>query len=284
MAILKPEELKEKFDDPWIAPYEKVITMADGDIVELIEYHPCPSGSNWLLYQYQHSSELIIDAKRDGNKHTYLCKVGKKPIDLKASINAAGIEEVAIDEEAKEIEKEHAQALLDAQKAEEERLQREAELEAERLAEEERIAREKKAEEERLEKERLEKELRILNAINYYPEDLSDISIPHLYRPAKEFLVKDNHLTSLRLMLIPMGENALTAENIASIISSISDIKADFIALTGSRENQVAFAKAYNKDSITFEDGTIITSTDIPWKLNPFEGTSMFWRRAFCTE
>ena len=106
MAILKPEELKEKFDDPWIAPYEKVITMADGDIVELIEYHPCPSGSNWLLYQYQHSSELIIDAKRDGNKHTYLCKVGKKPIDLKASINAAGIEEVAIDEEAKEIEKE----------------------------------------------------------------------------------------------------------------------------------------------------------------------------------
>ncbi|MBO7443514.1 MAG: hypothetical protein J6T69_01645, partial [Methanobrevibacter sp.] len=107
MAILKPEELKEKFDDPWIAPYEKVITMADGDIVELIEYHPCPSGSNWLLYQYQHSSELIIDAKRDGNKHTYLCKVGKKPIDLKASINAAGIEEVAIDEEAKEVKVTH---------------------------------------------------------------------------------------------------------------------------------------------------------------------------------
>ena len=107
MAILKPEELKEKFDDPWIAPYEKVITMADGDLVELIEYHPCPSGSNWLLYQYQHSSELIIDAKRDGNKHTYLCKVGKKPIDLKASINAAGIEEVAIDEEAKEVKVTH---------------------------------------------------------------------------------------------------------------------------------------------------------------------------------
>ena len=107
MAILKPEELKEKFDDPWIAPYEKVITMADGDLVELIEYHPCPSGSNWLLYQYQHSSELIIKAKRDGNKHTYLCKVGKKPIDLKASINAAGIEEVAIDEEAKEVKVTH---------------------------------------------------------------------------------------------------------------------------------------------------------------------------------
>ena len=107
MEILKPEELKEKFNDPWIAPYEKVITMADGDTVELIEYHPCPSGSNWLLYQYQHSSELIIDAKRDGNKHTYICKTGKKPIDLKASINAAGIEEVVIDEEANEVKVTH---------------------------------------------------------------------------------------------------------------------------------------------------------------------------------
>ena len=107
MEILKPEELKEKFNDPWIAPYEKVITMADGDTIELIEYHPCPSGSNWLLYQYQHSSELIIDAKRDGNKHTYICKTGKKPIDLKASINAAGIEEVVIDEEKNEVKVTH---------------------------------------------------------------------------------------------------------------------------------------------------------------------------------
>ena len=107
MEILKPEQLKEKFNDPWIAPYEKVITMADGDLVELIEYHPCPSGSNWLLYQYQHSSELIIKAKRDGNKHTYICKTGNKPIDLKASVNAAGIEEVSIDEEKQEVRVTH---------------------------------------------------------------------------------------------------------------------------------------------------------------------------------
>ena len=37
MEILKPNELKEKFSDPWIAPYEKVLTMVDGDKVELIE-------------------------------------------------------------------------------------------------------------------------------------------------------------------------------------------------------------------------------------------------------
>lgn len=107
MEILKPEQLKEKFNDPWIAPYEKVITMADGDLVELIEYHPCPSGSNWLLYQYQHSSELIIKAKRDGNKHTYICKTGNIPIDLKASVNAAGIEEVTVDDEKQEVRVTH---------------------------------------------------------------------------------------------------------------------------------------------------------------------------------
>ena len=194
---------------------------------------------------------------KDSRDSISLPESGKK---VETRFNVLEAERLAEEERiASEIAAQQAEEeRIAAQKAEEGRLQREAELEAERLAEEERIAREKKAEEERLEKERLEKELRILNAINYYPEDLSDISIPHLYRPAKEFLVKDNHLTSLRLMLIPMGEKALTAENIASIISSISDIKADFIALTGSRENQVAFAKAYNKDSITFEDGTII--------------------------
>ena len=36
MEILKPNELKEKFTDPWIAPYQKVLTMVDGDKVQLI--------------------------------------------------------------------------------------------------------------------------------------------------------------------------------------------------------------------------------------------------------
>lgn len=97
MEILKPEELREKFNDSWIAPYEKVITMVDGDKVEIIEYHPCISGSHWLLNQYRNNSELIESAYRDGNKHVYLCKTGKKSLDLKASFNAAGIEEIVID-------------------------------------------------------------------------------------------------------------------------------------------------------------------------------------------
>ena len=97
MEILKPNELREKFQDPWIAPYEKVLTMVDGDKVELVEYHPCISGSHWLLHQYRNNSELIDSAYRDGNKHVYKCHVGSAPLDLKASFNAAGIDEIAID-------------------------------------------------------------------------------------------------------------------------------------------------------------------------------------------
>lgn len=97
MEILKPNELREKFDDPWIAPYEKVLTMVDEDKVELVEYHPCISGSHWLLHQYRNNSELIDSAYRDGNKHVYRCHVGSAPLDLKASFNAAGIDEIIVD-------------------------------------------------------------------------------------------------------------------------------------------------------------------------------------------
>ena len=99
MELLTPKDLKEKFNDPWIAPYQKVITLVDNDLVELIEYHPCPSGSHWMIYQYQKSSPLILNAKRDGNKHTYLVKIGKEPFELKASFHAAGIEEISIEED-----------------------------------------------------------------------------------------------------------------------------------------------------------------------------------------
>lgn len=97
MEILKPNQLKEKFNDPWIAPYEKVLTLVDGDKVELIEFHPCISGSHWLLNQYRNNSELIDSAYRDGNKHVYSCHVGSAPLDLKASFNAAGIDEISVE-------------------------------------------------------------------------------------------------------------------------------------------------------------------------------------------
>lgn len=97
MEILTPDDLKDKFKDPWIAPYKKVITMVDNDQVELVEYHPCVGGSEWMIYQYGRSSNIVKSARRDGNKHTYITKIGKSDLDLKASFSAAGIEEVSVE-------------------------------------------------------------------------------------------------------------------------------------------------------------------------------------------
>ncbi|MCE5214019.1 MAG: DUF1743 domain-containing protein [Methanobacterium sp.] len=97
MEILTPQDLKNKFKDPWIAPYKKVLTMVDNSLVELMEYHPCVSGSEWMIYQYKRSSNLVLDSRRDGDRHTYLLKVGKSDMSLKPSLNAAGIEEVSVE-------------------------------------------------------------------------------------------------------------------------------------------------------------------------------------------
>ncbi|GAA5819714.1 MAG: DUF1743 domain-containing protein [Methanobrevibacter sp. CfCl-M3] len=98
MEILNPEELKKKYKKSWVAPYEKIITMVDGNLVEIVEYHPCISGSHWLVHQYKKNSKLIKSAYRDGNKQVFLAKIGKDPTDLKASVSAAGIEEISIEE------------------------------------------------------------------------------------------------------------------------------------------------------------------------------------------
>ena len=164
------------------------------------------------------------------------------------AIKKAEEDKIAFD---KAVEKAVEEAL-----AERDRLSAEAKAEAERIAreaEESRIAEEKRLEEERLASEEMAR-----NAINYYPEDLSNITFPHVYRPAKENLLKDNSITELKLMMIPLGEEVLPKSNIESIISSISDIEPDFIGLTGCLENQVLFASIYGKDAITFEDGTVI--------------------------
>jgi methanogenesis imperfect marker protein 11 len=97
MEILTPEDLKNKFKDPWIAPYKKVLTMVDEDVVEIVEYHPCIAGAEWVVYQYEKTSKLVLKSKRDGNKHTFIVKLGKTDLNLKPSFAAAGIEEVSVE-------------------------------------------------------------------------------------------------------------------------------------------------------------------------------------------
>jgi len=99
MEILTPENLKDKFKDPWVAPYKKVITMVDKDQVELVEYHPCVAGSEWMVYQYKRTSDLVTESKRDGDRHIFRLKVGKTDMKLKPSYSAAGIEEVVVNDD-----------------------------------------------------------------------------------------------------------------------------------------------------------------------------------------
>lgn len=127
---------------------------------------------------------------------------------------------------------------------------------AKRKADEDRKASEKKAEEDAKAKE-LER-LKEMD-VNDYPEDLSSIAYPHIYSPLKANALKaDESIVTLSMLFIPLGNEDLKDESIESIISSISDINPELIALTGSLSNQVRFAKSYNKDSVTIEDGTLI--------------------------
>lgn len=99
MEVLTPEELKKKYTDPWITPYEEILTITDSDEekIELIEYHPCPIGSDWMITQYQRTSPIVKCARRDGNKHTYYLDVGKCDLKLIPSLQAAGIVESSIE-------------------------------------------------------------------------------------------------------------------------------------------------------------------------------------------
>jgi len=76
--------------------YKKIVAMVDEDLglTELVEEHPCPSGSEWLMYQYQRTSPVIVSSWRSGNKHHFILKNGKNELNVVPSISSAGIEEV----------------------------------------------------------------------------------------------------------------------------------------------------------------------------------------------
>ncbi len=78
--------------------YKKVIAMKDINMVEIVEEHPCPNGSEWVIYQYKRTSPLILSAWREGNKHHFVCKVGKANLKLIPSLSAGGIEEIKVDD------------------------------------------------------------------------------------------------------------------------------------------------------------------------------------------
>ncbi|MDO5852257.1 MAG: DUF1743 domain-containing protein [Methanobacteriaceae archaeon] len=98
MERLTQKEIIERFDNPWVSSYKRILTLTDNkeETVELIEYHPCPTGSQWMINQYQKTSPLVIKAIKEANKHIYTLKKGKVDMELKPSLKAAGIQEVEI--------------------------------------------------------------------------------------------------------------------------------------------------------------------------------------------
>jgi len=78
--------------------YKRIIAMVDEGlgVIELVEEHPCPNGSQWLIYQYERTSPIIISAWREGNIHHFILKIDKSKLNLIPSLAAAGIEEAYI--------------------------------------------------------------------------------------------------------------------------------------------------------------------------------------------
>lgn len=89
--------------DPYTITYKGIYAVAskDNDLVEIIEHSSCYGGSAWALYHYS-KSPLVVDSKAVGDMIRYLVRTGTKPLDLRASVAAAGIESVVVND--KEIE------------------------------------------------------------------------------------------------------------------------------------------------------------------------------------
>ena len=120
-----------------------------------------------------------------------------------------------------------------AEEAERQRLEDEAEAERLRKAEEERV--------------------------NTYPEDLSSITFPFYYNPVKNSeasLTSTN--TEFSAVIIPLGEEDLTQEELTSVVSFLSSYSFTLTALTGKLSSQTAVATALGKDAVTTDGGTVI--------------------------
>ena len=95
-------------------------------------------------------------------------------------------------------------------------------------------------------------------AVNGYPDDLSALTLPHVYTPLKTDATKADGLVTASILVLPLGYEAMTAEDAERILASVSDVEADFAVLTGSLENQVLGARTAGWDAVTMAGGTIL--------------------------
>ena len=118
-------------------------------------------------------------------------------------------------------------------------------------------AMEEKSRIEREEREKEEKRIEMETAVYEYPDDISELSLPHNYRPQRTHLGLETEKSPLRILFIPLEENA----DIGKISSSIRDLKRDFIFATGETEQLVALSESINEDTVLTEGGMVIYNT-----------------------
>lgn len=102
MDVLMPEDIKNRFKDKfWVSPYNRILAMTDGRVVELVEDHArgtCYGGAAWEVHHYPRTSRLVYSSKRDGARNMFRVRIGSTKLDLVPGLAAAGIEAVEVDE------------------------------------------------------------------------------------------------------------------------------------------------------------------------------------------
>lgn len=93
--------------------------------------------------------------------------------------------------------------------------------------------------------------------LNDYPEDLTLLDCPHVYRPADNSTYLDEAFTDFTLAFVPLGQEELDSASAQTIASALRPSGFDFVVTTGSRANQVMLARALGMDTVTLEGGSV---------------------------
>jgi methanogenesis imperfect marker protein 11 len=91
-------------NDPYTVPYRGIYAICDAknEYAEIIEHSNCYSGAAWSLYHYS-KAPLVLKAHSTGNMIRYFMKIGTSRLELKSSVQAAGIESVIVQGDEVEI-------------------------------------------------------------------------------------------------------------------------------------------------------------------------------------
>ena len=187
---------------------------------------------------------------------TYTVKTGLEKITLPQSTTVLETR-YAVIEEMEAVERAKQEAALKAEeekRAKEKQEKADREAEAAAKAEEERAKKEEKAKAQ----EEIIKNIEVLRSRNDFPLKLSELTYPHIFRPINSNELLSASFTKIDTLLLPLGKKVYTSEEITHIASSIKDIKAEFIFVTGNVESLIALANYLQRDAILLEGGLVI--------------------------